>query len=39
MDQNQVKEYRQGQKKEYCKALTGKTARLIGELIEQATRG
>jgi C_GCAxxG_C_C family probable redox protein len=39
MDQNQVKEYRQGQKKVYCKTLTGKTARLIGEIIDQAASG
>lgn len=36
MDQNQVKEYREGQKREDCKKLTGKTARLIGEIIERA---
>jgi C_GCAxxG_C_C family probable redox protein len=37
MDQNQVKEYREGQKKKDCKKLTGKTARLVGEIIEKST--
>jgi hypothetical protein len=36
MDQNQLKEYRKGEKREYCKKLTGKTAKLIGEIIERA---
>jgi C_GCAxxG_C_C family probable redox protein len=35
-DQNQVKEYREGEKREYCKKLTGKTVKLIGEIIERA---
>ena len=39
MDQNQVKEYREGPKRENCKKLTSRTAKLIGEIIEQATAG
>jgi hypothetical protein len=37
MDQNQVKEYRQGQKHQDCRKLTGRTAKLVGEIIERAT--
>jgi len=37
MDQNQVKEYRQGQKHKDCRKLTGRTAKLVGEIIERAT--
>lgn len=37
MDQNQVKEYRQGQKHKNCRVLTGRTAKLVGEIIERAT--
>jgi hypothetical protein len=37
MDQNQVKEYRQGQKHQECRKLTGRTAKLVGEIIERAT--
>ena len=36
MDQNQVKEYRQGQKHMDCRKLTGRTAKLVGEIIEGA---
>ena len=35
-DPAQVKEYRQGEKFLKCKTLTGKTAGLIGELMERA---
>jgi len=35
MDPAQVKEYYQGEKYNKCKTLTGKTAGLIGELIER----
>jgi C_GCAxxG_C_C family probable redox protein len=35
-DPAQVKEYREGEKALKCKTLTGKTAGLIGELIERA---
>ena len=35
-DPAQVKEYGQGEKFLKCKTLTGKTAELIGELIERA---
>jgi C_GCAxxG_C_C family probable redox protein len=35
MDQNQVKEYREGQKRRDCKKLTGRTAKLVGEIIER----
>ena len=35
-DPAQVKEYRQGEKFFKCKTLTGKTAGLIGELMERA---
>lgn len=35
-DPAQVKEYQQGEKFIKCKTLTGKTAGLIGELIERA---
>jgi len=31
-----AKEYLEGQKREDCKKLTGRTARLIGEIIERA---
>jgi hypothetical protein len=37
-DPAQVKEYRQGEKSIKCKTLTGKTAALIGELIERAKK-
>jgi hypothetical protein len=37
MDQNQVKEYREGQKHADCRKLTGRTAKLVGEIIELAT--
>jgi C_GCAxxG_C_C family probable redox protein len=37
MDQNQVKEYREGQKHAHCRKLTGGTAKLVGEIIERAT--
>ena len=37
MDPNEVKEYRQGEKHVTCRALTGKTAKLLGEIIERAT--
>ena len=36
LDPAQVKEYGQGEKFFKCKTLTGKTAGLIGELIERA---
>ena len=36
MDPAQVKEYRQGEKYIKCKTLTGRTAGLIGELIERS---
>jgi len=35
-DPNQVKGYRESDKREYCRILTGKTARLIGEILEKA---
>jgi C_GCAxxG_C_C family probable redox protein len=35
-DMNQVTEYRMGEKHLKCKALTGETARLIGDLMERA---
>jgi C_GCAxxG_C_C family probable redox protein len=35
-DQAQVKEYRKGETFLKCRTLTGKTAELIGELIERA---
>ena len=35
-DPVQMKEYRQGEKFVKCKTLTGKTAELIGELMERA---
>jgi hypothetical protein len=37
MDQNQVKDYRHGQKHKDCRKLTGRTAKLVGEIIERAT--
>ncbi len=37
VDQNQVKEYREGEKREYCKKLTGRTAKLLGEIIEKTS--
>jgi hypothetical protein len=36
MDFNQVKSYRGSDKFEYCRVLTGKTAKLVGEIIEKA---
>ena len=39
MDHNQVKEYRRGQKHKDCRVLTGRTAKLVGEIIEQAMAG
>jgi len=36
MDLNQVKSYRGSDKFEYCRILTGKTARLVGEILEKA---
>ncbi len=36
MDQTQVKEYREGRKRQDCRKLTAKTARLIGEIIDRA---
>ena len=36
LDPAQVKEYGQGEKFSKCKTLVGKTAELIGELIERA---
>jgi len=35
-DPAQVKEYRQGEKVAKCRILTGRTAALIGELIERS---
>jgi len=35
MDLNQVKSYRGSDKFEYCRILTGKTARLVGEILEK----
>jgi hypothetical protein len=36
MDQNQVKEYREGQKHKDCRKLTARTAKIVGEIIERA---
>jgi C_GCAxxG_C_C family probable redox protein len=35
-DPDQVKAYRGGPKREICRKLTGRTARLVGEIIERA---
>lgn len=35
-DFNQVKSYRGSDKREYCRVLTGKTAKLVGEILEKA---
>lgn len=34
-DLNQVKSYRGSDKYEYCRVITGKTAKLIGEIMEK----
>lgn len=36
MDFSQVKSYRGSDKFEYCRVLTGKTAKLVGEILEKA---
>jgi C_GCAxxG_C_C family probable redox protein len=38
-DADQVKAFRAGPKREDCKKLTGRTARLVGEIIERASTG
>lgn len=35
-DFNQAKNYRGSDKFEYCRVLTGKTAKLVGEILEKA---
>ena len=35
-DMNQVKSYRGSEKFQYCLMLAGKTAKLVGELLEKA---
>jgi len=36
MDLNQIKSYRGSDKFEYCRMLTGKTAKIVGEILEKA---
>ena len=36
MDIDQVKQYRGGDKQAFCQELTGKTAKLVGEILEMA---
>ena len=36
MDEMEVKEYRTGPKRDLCRKLTGRTARILGEIIERA---
>ncbi len=35
-DSSQVKEYRESDRREFCRIMTGKTAKLAGELLEKA---
>jgi C_GCAxxG_C_C family probable redox protein len=35
-NQDEVKKYREGEKFRSCRILTGKTAKIIGELLEQS---
>ena len=38
-DAGQVKAFRAGSKREICRQLTGRTAGLVGEIIDQASAG